>query len=174
LNEKTFFSVLFAVPKEQSLRLYRDFNQYDGTDDIMDYPVHRVMEIFADIKGTSMSSDKMELDAEEFVEALLYNKEKQLWKAMEFLGITSEILYAALAYLLFLLMIIFAFIFLGIKAFAVGDSFSAVINSLLLALGAVSLGADEDKKDKVDHYNFDNVCKDSKILLDLTMIKIRR
>jgi len=104
----------------------------------------------------------MELDAEGFVEIV---HQRKTTKTMEFLGITPEILYAALAYLLFLLMIIFTFTFLRVKAFAVDGSFSAVINSLLPALSAVSLDSGEDKKDNVDHDNVGKACKDSKTLV---------
>jgi len=46
-----------------------------------------------------------------------------------------------------LLLIVFMFIFFGIKAFTVGGSFSAVINSLLPALAGVSMGGKDKKID---------------------------
>ena len=80
----------------------------------------------------------MELGVEEFGKAMLRIKEKQLFAALNSLGITPEILYATLVYLLFILLIIFSFIFLGIQAFAIGGGFSAVINSILPACNIIS------------------------------------
>jgi len=113
--------------------------------------LHRVQEIYADIKGAAVEAGELKLDAGEFQKALMYLKNQQLEKAMTFLGITPAMLYATLAYLLFLLAIIFAFIFLGIQAFTVGGSFSAVINSLMPAMGALSVGGDDKKEAGAEH-----------------------
>jgi len=122
---------------------------------------HRVQEIFAGIKGAAISIENMELDEEEFVKALGYLKEKQLIQALQMLGVTPQILYATLAYLLFLLMILIAFIFMGIKAFTVGGTFSAVINSLLPALGATSISGKDKADDKVKSEHVEKACKES-------------
>jgi hypothetical protein len=113
---------------------------------------HRVMEIYANIKGNeAVEAKSMEFDEDEFSQALAILKEKQLSKSLQFMGIAPSQLYMTLGYLCFLLLLIFAFIFLGIRAFTVGGTFSAVINSLLPALGAVALGGkDNQKKDAVD------------------------
>ena len=49
---------------------------------------------------------------------------------LEYLGITKEILFGILIWLVTLLLILFAFIFVGIAAFAIGGTFGSIINSL--------------------------------------------
>lgn len=61
---------------------------------------------------------------------------------LESLGISSTMLSLALIYLSIILLLLFAFIFVGIEAFALGGSFGAIINSLIpIASGAGASGS---------------------------------
>jgi hypothetical protein len=51
--------------------------------------------------------------------------------SLESLGISKEMLTFLLIYIGFILILLFAFIFLGIKAFALGGGFGAIINSIM-------------------------------------------
>jgi len=84
-----------------------------------------------------------------------------LLQALAILGITPGILYATFAYLLFILLILIAFIFVGINAFSVGGSFSAVINSLLPALGATSISGKDETQHKTKPEHVEKACKES-------------
>lgn len=53
--------------------------------------------------------------------------------SLEALGISKEMLIFGIVYLSIVLLLLFAFIFLGIKAFAIGGSFGSVINSIITA-----------------------------------------
>jgi len=123
---------------------------------------HRVHEIFASVKGPKVKPNDMELNEEEFSEALVTIKERFLLSAMVQMGITPEILYFSFAYLLFLLLVMFAFIFLGIKAFTVGGTFSAVINSGMPAVGALSLKKKDKKEDDKSKFEEEikKICKE--------------
>ena len=94
---------------------------------------HRITEIFAKIKGGKSKTDDNELNEAEFQKALDYLQQKNLNQALELLGVTPEILTALLIRLTGLLLLIFVFIFLGIKAFAVGGTFGSIISSLFPA-----------------------------------------
>ena len=92
---------------------------------------HRITEIFAKVKGNkSKGVLEDQLNEREFEEALKYLETRNLDQALQLLGITPERLTGILIRLVLLLILIFAFIFSGIKAFAFGGTFGAIINSL--------------------------------------------
>jgi len=116
---------------------------------------HKTHELFADLKGGDKKAAPnagtlVSLNKDEFKKSLDLLKQKQLGSAMAHLGITKGELLTYLAFLLLMLLLLFSFIFVGIKAFAVGGAFSAVINSVLPAVGATGMGSGEDKKKKID------------------------
>jgi len=125
---------------------------------------HRMVELFTDIKSQSavVDNDKLlGLDQEEFVKALDQLKRTQIWHALDILGVTPEVLYSYFVYLLFLLLLLFSFIFLGIKAFAIGGASNAFINSALPMLGAASVGGKDDNKDQLAPEIVKAACKTS-------------
>jgi hypothetical protein len=60
-----------------------------------------------------------------------YLQSKNIYMALEFLGISPALLTISLIFLAIVLFFTFVFLFLGIHAFALGGTFGAVINSLL-------------------------------------------
>ena len=90
---------------------------------------HRIREIFTSVKGDEINYNQ-ELNEKEFEKALNYLQEKSIMLTLEYLGITKEILFGILIWLVTLLLILFAFIFVGIAAFAIGGTFGSIINSL--------------------------------------------
>lgn len=90
---------------------------------------HRIREIFTSVKGEEINYSQ-ELNEKEFEKALSYLQEKSIMLTLEYLGITKEILFGILIWLVTLLLILFAFIFVGIAAFAIGGTFGSIINSL--------------------------------------------
>lgn len=58
---------------------------------------------------------------------------------MALLGIDPMYLYGILIFSIMLLLLILIFIFLGIKAFVIGGTFGAVINSTFPILGGLGL-----------------------------------
>ena len=65
---------------------------------------------------------------------------------MKDLGITKSILIAVVIYLAAILLLILAFIFVGIKAFTVPGTFGSIINSIL----PMAAGFGVDRKNKID------------------------
>ena len=113
---------------------------------------HRIKEIFAKIRGHSnenMNIEEYELDQSEFELALDYLSEKNLTQTLKLLGITPEILTAWLFTLTSILFMIFAFIFFGIRAFSMGGTFGAIINSIFPAAGGIGLARNTDNKKEV-------------------------
>ena len=90
---------------------------------------HRIKEIFTSVKGEEINYSQ-ELNDKEFEKALTYLQEKSIMLTLEYLGITKEILFGVLIWLTLLLLILFAFIFVGIAAFAIGGTFGSIINSM--------------------------------------------
>lgn len=90
---------------------------------------HRIKEIFTSVKGEEINYSQ-ELNDKEFEKALNYLQEKSIMLTLEYLGITKEILFGVLIWLTLLLLILFAFIFVGIAAFAIGGTFGSIINSM--------------------------------------------
>jgi hypothetical protein len=126
---------------------------------------HRIREVFTNIKAGTIINDateSLDLNADEFADATQYLKKKQIYHAQRLIGITPEVLYPMLVYLLFLLLLIFSFIFVGIKAFALGGAFGAVINSILPAVAALGVGGSDDTKDKLNDDNIKRACNLSK------------
>lgn len=72
----------------------------------------------------------MELNFQEFEQAMEYIQKQSIQLTLETLGVTKEILTFALIYLIVLIIILFAFIFVGIAAFAVPGTFGSVVNSI--------------------------------------------
>ena len=95
----------------------------------MDLSEHRIIEIFTSVK-INLSSEEMQLDEKEFEVALGYLQNKSLYLILDYLGISKELLMWILVWLCLILLVIFAFIFVGIAAFALGGTFGAVINSI--------------------------------------------
>ena len=90
---------------------------------------HRIREIFTSVKGEEINYSQ-ELNEKEFEQAFNYLQEKSIMLTLEYLGITKEILFGILIWLTTLLLILFAFIFVGIAGFAVGGTFGSIINSM--------------------------------------------
>lgn len=95
----------------------------------MDLSEHRIIEIFTSVKS-NLNVNVMELDEKEFEAAMGYLHNKTLNLILDYLGISKEFLMWMLVWLCLILLVIFAFIFVGIAAFALGGTFGAVVNSL--------------------------------------------
>ena len=137
---------------------------------------HRINEIFAKVKGASAAGGKLELNAKEFRKSIVYLMEKCIEIALEILGLTMEQLGILLIQLILMLILLLIFIFVGIKAFALGGTFGSVVNSsfpaskysiLLLKInkflvGGGSLGKKSDSDaQKLDEDNIGNACAQS-------------
>jgi hypothetical protein len=61
---------------------------------------------------------------------MVYIQKQSIQLTLESLGITKEIMTFALVYLIFLVLVLFAFIFVGIQAFSVPGTFGSVVNSM--------------------------------------------
>lgn len=89
-----------------------------------------------------------------------YIKKKNTGMGLDFLGISPALLTISLVMIAGLILLIFAFIFLGINSFALGGTFGAIINSMLplgiillmtMKAGGATVGGKDDKaKDKID------------------------
>jgi hypothetical protein len=106
---------------------------------------HRITEVFAEIKKNAKEEESgdgepkgLELNEEEFIESLQYLENRNIEMTLESMGTSAGMLIGWLVKMLFLLMLLFAFIFVGIEAFALGGSFGAVINSVIPAGNAES------------------------------------
>jgi len=121
---------------------------------------HRIFEIFAEVKGPGVKANDLELNEEEFARALSYLKERQILKSIEILKISPTTLYSSLAVLMMILVVLFVFIFLGIDAFTIGGTFSALVNSVLPALGALTL-AGKKQKNELNQSAVEQACKSS-------------
>ena len=97
----------------------------------IDLTDHRINEIFASFKKSGTSTSDEDLNEEEFAKALQYLDNKNTNMTLESLGISKSMLIFPLISLIIILLLLFAFIFLGIQGFAIGSSFGSVINSLL-------------------------------------------
>ena len=109
-----------------------------------DLSTHEIREIFSKIKALSLdnelekqieenSEEIGELNEDEFEKSIEIIKKKKVHEAMTKLRLDPEVVYLHLLYLVGILILIFTFIFLGIKAFAIAGVFSALINSVLPA-----------------------------------------
>jgi hypothetical protein len=95
---------------------------------------HRIQEIFAKIKGKNINGESTDtLDEKEFEKAMDYLQTKNISQGLHLLGINSERLYSMLIGLIVLLLLIFLFIFFGIRSFALGGTFGSIINSFFPA-----------------------------------------
>lgn len=83
---------------------------------------------------------------------------------LEQLGLSRTTLILLFIVLLFSLLIFFAFIFSGIKAFALGGGMGAIINSLFPMLGGGVAGK-EDKKKK-DSLNLDTISESVELAMN--------
>jgi len=130
---------------------------------------HRVLEIFSDVKMEKVNDadagEMLELDEDEWLKALEYLKRRQVSHAMSIMGISPEVLYATFVYLLLLILLIFSFIFVGIKAFAIGGAFGAVINSILPGVAAMGVGSHDDTKGKFSKDGAKEACRMSRAIL---------
>lgn len=128
---------------------------------------HRINEIFASIKKGSGNSNEEELNEEEFGKAMKYLNDKNTFMALDFLGISKGMLIIALIGLMTILLMLFVFIFLGIKAFAVGGGFGAVINSLMPMAAGAGVGGqkDEEKGKKVKDDNLGGAVAKTKTII---------
>ena len=91
---------------------------------------HRIIEVFTSVKSNlgNLSTD-LELNDKEFELALNYIQKKSIFMTLEMIGITEELLGLLFIWLVILLLLIFSFILVGIKAFAIGGTFGSVVNS---------------------------------------------
>jgi hypothetical protein len=93
--------------------------------------IHRV-KIFSEAD----MSKKGELSYQDFVRALTIMKEQFIVEVMDQLGISWEDMIISLVLSINLLLLMFAFIFVGISAFSTTTSFSSVTNAIMpLAAG---------------------------------------
>ena len=100
----------------------------------VDMTDHRILEIFTKVKGNNkLKAKTLELNQEEFDKAITYIQDKNVSTAMQLLGVSPEQLTFILIQLIIWLLLLLTFILLGIKAFALGGTFGAVINSLFPA-----------------------------------------
>lgn len=74
--------------------------------------------------------------------------------ALDFLGLSSELLTLSLIILGIVLLLLLVFIFLGIQAFALGGTFGSVINSLMpMAAGGGAGGSSKSPDSKPSDIN---------------------
>jgi len=107
----------------------------------------------------------LELNEEEWLKSLEYLKRRQVSHAMSIMGISPEVLFATFVYLLLLILLIFSFIFVGIKAFAIGGAFGAVINSFLPGVAVMGVGSHDDTKGKLSKDSAKEACRISRGIL---------
>ena len=93
-------------------------------------------------------SKRGELSYQDFVRALSIMKEHLIFEVMDQLGISWEDMIVSLVWSINLLLLMFAFIFVGIAAFSPASSFSSVTNALMpLAAGfTVNKNTKEEEK----------------------------
>jgi hypothetical protein len=99
----------------------------------VDLSEHRVLEIFSKVRireGIQQQNLSAGLTEPEFIKAFQFLQNKNVFTAMTLLGITPTQLALIFTVLIILLVLLLAFIYLGIIAFSIGGSFGAVINSL--------------------------------------------
>jgi len=108
---------------------------------------HRILEIFSKCKKKKAAADRgvlsadplQELTQEEFKAALEYLQHKIAGSSMTLLGRSWGRLMVYLAFLTFVLVLIFVFLFLGMSAFTPGGTFQAVVNSVMTISAGISL-----------------------------------
>lgn len=76
------------------------------------------------------------MNAEEFEKAFKYINDKKATMSLEKLGISPALLSLALGTLIVILLLLFTFIFFGIKAFAIGGTFGSIVNSIIPMVAA--------------------------------------
>lgn len=115
---------------------------------------HRVKEIFAFAKQNSgvVGSKEQTLNEQEFEKAYDYIQRHSIFLTLEQLGITKERLMFGLIWLTILLLLIFAFIFVGVTAFTLPGTFGSIINSMFPVAGGggLSKGNQKDQKKILD------------------------
>ncbi|KRX07649.1 hypothetical protein PPERSA_11198 [Pseudocohnilembus persalinus] len=111
----------------------------------IDMSEHRIYEIFSSIKqSTGDENSPLTLNEDEFVKAYEYIQDQSMYISLEQLGISKNKLYFILIFLIFLLLLIFCFIYIGVLAFAVPGTFGAIINSLFPAGAGIGLSRSQE------------------------------
>ncbi len=96
----------------------------------------RVTEVFSKVKGSKSKSGKTvqaadELNTQEFGDALKEIQWIKLEKTLIYIGIDRQNLNRYLFLFFLILVLVVGFLLVGIRAFAMGGTFSTIINSLL-------------------------------------------
>lgn len=89
-----------------------------------------VLEIFSKVRGKQHQNISTGLSESEFTIAISYIQEKNISTALALLGVTAEQLTLVFIVRVVLLLLVLAFVYLGIQAFAIGGLFGAVVNSI--------------------------------------------
>ena len=96
----------------------------------MNLTEHRISEIFANVKK-GQKDDSEDLDQPQFAQAMGYLNQKSIFMSLESLGISPAVLSIILVLISVTLIFFLLFIFSGIKAFAMGGTFGAIVNSIM-------------------------------------------
>ena len=89
-----------------------------------------------------------ELNYQDFVKALGIIKDHFIYEVMNQMGISLEDQIISLIWSLILLLLMFAFIFVGIIAFSPVSSFSSVTNTIMPLAAGFTVNKDKKKEDK--------------------------
>lgn len=86
------------------------------------------------------------LNEEEFEIAFNYINEMKTSISLDKLKISPDLLAFELGLLIIILILLFSFIFLGIRAFSVGGTFGSIINSIIPMVAAVGAAGSQENK----------------------------
>jgi hypothetical protein len=105
----------------------------------IDASEHRINEIFSKCKKDSTDNPD-ELNIDEFKVALEYVQEKDTSIGLNLIGLSNSQLIIILCALVFILVMLLAFILLGMNAFTPGGVFNSIINSMMPMLAGTGVG----------------------------------
>jgi len=107
-------------------------------------PHVRMLKIFSEADVNKRG----ELNYQDFVKALGIIKDHFIYEVMNQMGISLEDQIISLIWSLILLLLMFAFIFVGIIAFSPVSSFSSVTNTIMPLAAGFTVNKDKKKEDK--------------------------
>ena len=107
-------------------------------------PYVRMLKIFSEADVNKRG----ELNFQDFVRALGNMKDHFIFEVMNQLGISVEDMIISLVWSIILLLLMFAFIFVGIIAFSPTSSFSSVTNTIMPLAAGFTVNKDKKEEEK--------------------------
>jgi hypothetical protein len=107
-------------------------------------PYVRMLKIFSEADVNKRG----ELNYQDFVRALSIMKDHFIFEVMNQLGISVEDMIVSLVWSIILLLLMFAFIFVGIIAFSPTSSFSSVTNTIMPLAAGFTVNKDKKEEEK--------------------------